>query len=408
MSFAYLQTATGTLPCLSLRLVRDLQGPWTCEAEVDLGADAAPVEGNACSLVIEGRTFKGTVRHAPTQLGGRCRVSLVAGAGGWASTIALPAYRDVHAKIIYQGLFAAAGETLAASPPDVVLGYWHAARGDAGPALTALCGYLGLTWRHLDSGAVWIGEEAWLPALSVGLPPREIGETSLTFDVLGVLLEPGTTYEGRRIERVVYTLTEEGAFTATLSFVRGGSSSTTARAFAQAVRAALPELEYLARWGARVVAQDALGRLELAPDDETQPGTPPAPVLYGLPGCRAVVDAGARVGLTFADADQSKPRAMGWEQATPARELHLDASDLIALAGGSKGVVRVDDRGSAGTVDVVPGGTGIRITNAAGDVWVCPITFLGGAVSVGPSVPPGPFPLITKATQGSFIVKAGG
>lgn len=85
------------------------------------------------------------------------------------------------------------------------------------------------------------------------------------------------------------------------------------------------------------------------------------------------------------------------------------ASGLLHLAGGpdDPAVHRVNDRGTAGTVEVTIDQTGLKFTNANGDEWVVPITFVGSAVVVGPSVPLGPFQLITKATTGSEKVTCG-
>ena len=84
------------------------------------------------------------------------------------------------------------------------------------------------------------------------------------------------------------------------------------------------------------------------------------------------------------------------------------ASGLLHLAGGpdDPAVVRVGDAGAAGTVEVT-GGTSLKFTNAAGETWVVPIVLSGGAVVVGPSVPPTPFNLATKSTAGSDRVTCG-
>ena len=81
---------------------------------------------------------------------------------------------------------------------------------------------------------------------------------------------------------------------------------------------------------------------------------------------------------------------------------------LLHLAGGpdDPAVVRVGDAGTAGTVEVT-GGTSLKFTNAAGETWVVPIVLSGGAVVVGPSVPPTPFNLATKSTAGSDRVTCG-
>jgi hypothetical protein len=84
------------------------------------------------------------------------------------------------------------------------------------------------------------------------------------------------------------------------------------------------------------------------------------------------------------------------------------AGGLLHLAGGpgDAAVVRVGDAGTGGTIEVV-GGTSIKFTNAAGETLVIPFSFAGGAVVVGPAVPPTPFNLATKSTEGSAKVTCG-
>ncbi len=79
------------------------------------------------------------------------------------------------------------------------------------------------------------------------------------------------------------------------------------------------------------------------------------------------------------------------------------ASGLLHLAGGpdDPAVHRVGDLGTAGTVEVSAGGTALKFTNANGDTWEVPIVYAAGAVTVGPSVPPGAFKLVTMAETGS-------
>lgn len=79
------------------------------------------------------------------------------------------------------------------------------------------------------------------------------------------------------------------------------------------------------------------------------------------------------------------------------------ASGLLHLAGGpdDPAVHRVGDLGTAGTVEPTADGTGLKFTNANGDTVTIPIVYSGGVVTVGPSVPPGAFKLVTKAETGS-------
>lgn len=107
------------------------------------------------------------------------------------------------------------------------------------------------------------------------------------------------------------------------------------------IRATFPNMDFLASYPCKILAQHANGSLDLQPDDTTIPGHQNVPIRYGIPGISAKVAVGGRVHLEFANGDPSHPVATIWEAAT-VTELDVDAT-LIKLNGGSAAVGRVGD-----------------------------------------------------------------
>ena len=404
-----------TLSVLSARGVLPLRGAWAWEVELDGGAEDTPAQGARSTLEIGGRSFRGYVRDvAPWH--GRIRLFLEAGAAGMRTAAEAQGFESVLVSELVSRIVTDAGEILAAPlSSETVLGAWHRPAGPAAVALSAVCEASGLGWRFTDAGEVAVVVESWAEAPDVAAleiaPDGADGSTEIA--PLVPSIDPGMTWRGRRIERVVYHLPEGKGLTARLHFAREGAGADLRGIFEAAVRAAVRELAYAKRWPSRVESQDAEGRLSLVPDDIAMPGTPPLPALYGLPGARAVVPQGARCGFVFEAADASRGRALGFEAETPAVELHLDASSVIALAesaGGVAGVHRIDDTGTAGALAAL--GAALGYVGGDGAVqWV--LTGTAGATPVTWTITPVSSPadagkLTTRALTGSQVVKAGG
>lgn len=410
MSFAELDG----LPVLSARGVLPFRGAWAWEVELDATDAEAPTKGAPGTLSIGGRTFTGYVRDvAPWQ--GRARLILEAGRAGMRAEVDGQGFSSALVSTLVEQVVQSAREALAGTvDTSAVLERWTRPAGPAGEMLSAICAAAGLGWRFTDSGAVLVAPEVWPAADESGVLEMQPDGADASTEVapLAATLDPGTTWRGQRIERVVYHLPEGQSLTARLVFERQEAPGDMRGIFERAVRVALRELQLMKRWPATVERQDEAGRVELVPDDPAMGGTPPVPPLYGLPGARAVVDQGARVGLVHDGADAGRPRAEGWEQDTPARELHLTASELVALAGGGPSVHRVGDKGTAGRF--VPGVAGAQLVYVSpDDEFLWSITATAGANPVLFALVPFADPtkmgdIETRALTGSTIVKAGG
>lgn len=415
MSYASIQIGTTRLDVISLRMARPLSGRWRATLEIDAGAVESVAEGSA-TLTIGDRTLTGYITAPePAPVGGRAHVEMRGGAGGWSTVVRARDYLDVLPRTVVAHLAADAGETIDVDSlealPLTVIGRWARAEGPAGNSLSILLRRLGLSWRLLDSGETWIGAESWpaAPASDVLVEAAYGDDGALCVVPPGMTIEPGTMWtDERQIDRVIYTLAEGGQLRAELLFARAVGPDLERALFERAVRAVLRELPFLRRYPARVAAQGEGGDVELVPDSQGQAGTPPIPVLYGLPGCRAEVEAGARVGLVYEDGDPSAPRALGWEQSTPATLLELEADSIKLGASAERGVVRLDDLGDGGTWTAV--GPSLTYTSPDGTTaWT--ITALADVVTgiVSWTIVPvtgNPGALVTKAIRASSKVRA--
>lgn len=336
MSFARFTAAgEGALSVLSMRLAMPIRGAWYAEIELDATTDEAPAEGARAELSFAGRIFSGYVLRS-REWQGRTRVMLEAGAAGMRPTLAPLQLESALVRTVAEQIIGLAGEVVssdAASPTDV-LTYYNRTAQAAGVALSAALSTVGLSWRFNDAGEVWYGAETWTEVTDPdALELEPFGESATTHVSCPTTapFSPGLSYGGRRIERVVYTLSEGDSLSAVLTFARDGGGDLRG-AFGRAVRAAVPELPHVKRWPSRVVRQGADRRLELVPDDaSSMAGSPPVPPLYGLPGARCEVPEGARVGLVHEAGDARRPRAEGWEEDTPATSIRLRASSSITL-----------------------------------------------------------------------------
>lgn len=359
MSFA-LFTPAGDAPLtvLSFRLTMPIRGAWYAEIELDATTDEAPAEGVRAELSFAGRVFSGYVLRA-REWQGRARVMLEAGAAGMRALLAPLQLESALVRTVAEQIIGLAGEVVssdAASPTDV-LTYYNRTAQTAGVALTAALSTVGLSWRFNDAGEVWYGAETWAEVTdpdALELEPFGESATAHISCPTTAPFSPGLVYGGRRIERVVYSLSEEESLGAVLTFTRDGGGDLRG-AFGRAVRAAVPQLPYLPRYPSRVVRQGADRRLEIVPDDaSSMAGSPPVPPLYGLPGARCEVPEGARVGLVHDAADPRRPRAEGWEEDTAATSIRLRASASITL----------------GSAAVEVGGGGSQVTLSGGGASV--------------------------------------
>ncbi len=341
-------TANG-YPVVSGTVSRPRQGAWRADLRVDV-EDPGRLAGRV-TIVLGGRTFVGTARRAGPYLGAT-QVRVVGGAGGLARSFGPKAYRGVPLRLPLLDVLGVAGEALAPSADPAAMAttlvFWQAVAQPAGQALASLVQAAdgAPTWRVLPDGTVWVGRETW-PACRLADFDQtdedpELGRLELAADEPAI--DPGQVFLGRRVSYVEHQVDarrirhlvwfEDAAAPPGLDRVKGPLAAWVKSLFAR--------IDYLARYPARVVAQNLVtGTLELVPDDRRLPGMSGVPIRYGVPGIKATVAPGARVLVGFAGGDPTKPEAELWESASVLK-LEVNAT-LVTLNSGVQPIARVGD-----------------------------------------------------------------
>lgn len=371
MSTLVLTTADAVHDVLVGDVTLSLHGQWV--AHLELSGDLELSGPVALTLAGENDAadadFVGYIRRSRAWQG-RTRAVVVGGAGGLLTV--LPPRDHIAGLLPLTALLVAlriadeTGETLAPASVPVLaalsLTRWLRARGTALEALDLLCEHLGLTWRTLDDGTIWIGVDAF-PAETA-----DIGEAWIDDGDDGRIdcappepaLRPGSTVLDHPIERVTYRVTGAGARAELLYPVAPTRSQP------------LAPLVYREAHGADVLAQNADGTLELKVDDARVAELRAVPFRPGIPGARLVIAAGERVRIRFPDGDPSQ----------------VEAFDLDSDQEADKAIVRVGDTGVGGTITALGVAPGVPIVF----VYTSP----SGAVVSSTTVP-----IVTKSTSGS-------
>jgi hypothetical protein len=339
-------------PVHSGRVLIPRRGVWSADLVLDV--EAVP-EGGLLTLQRGDGTplLVGTARRAAAR-SGRVELRLVGGAGGLARALGPKSYRSPTVQLLLQDLATEAGETLSSTlAPGLrtqVLPAWVRRAGLASHCLAGLARALGVTWRVLPDGTLWLGEETW-PEVD---PDHELlgdhatsASAEIATDTLPGELVPGTTFLGRRVSLVEHTIEPDRSRTL-VRFERADAedpelAEAATGPLAGLIRQVTQRTAYQALWAGKVVSQDDLGRIDVVLDRSDMPSLSAVPLLAPAPGVGLKVVAGARVLVSFANGDPQYPVAALWEPgAGTATELRLNATTLV-LNGGSANVARAGD-----------------------------------------------------------------
>jgi hypothetical protein len=293
-------------------------GAWDADVNVPRDGDVevtGPVEIAIGSLV-----WKGTARRSGENKG-TLHVRVVGGAGGLSRALEPRAYQGVPVRIPLLDLLADAGERLSPTADAGVLGVvlpkWNRSAGPAGIALASLLQASGASWRVLPDGSVWVGRERWEASSLVDYTYIEQAPNAGSLEIVTVepAVFPGEVFEGRRVSVVTHRF-EGRRIRTRILWEEDAQQDRLKSSLLGVIRSAFPQIDFLARYPARVVAQNADGSLELIPDDARIAAVSKVPIRYGVPGVKATVAPGARVLLGFAGGDPAKPQAELWESAS--------------------------------------------------------------------------------------------
>ena len=266
------------------------EGAWTADVYADL--QEVPRAG---VLELLGQTYRGTVLQGDL-VGGTARLRLVGGAGCLLRQLAPKSYvNGVTAGALLQDLAQEAGETLSPTIAADVRGRsltrWTRPAGTARDLIAHLAAYLGLTWRVLLDGTLWMGRYLWqeAPAAAEGsvLIDAAPQDARRTVAAESAPWEPGQTLQGWRIGAVRHFVEKESSRTTLVAYQPGLADLVQG----ELVRAGSA---YSAPLPGRAVVQDADGTLQVLPDDPRWPPIVKVPIRPGIP-CTIQVDGGARV-----------------------------------------------------------------------------------------------------------------
>lgn len=368
-------------PCLRAQVRLPRAGVWIADLVVD-GAGA--IEGRAVlqlgELELVGTASRtGIARDTAT-------LRVLGGAGGLAREVPAKFYRRAPVKALLGDILAAAGEQLADTVSAALLSRqlfaYVQTKQKAADALRALADRLGVTWRVLPNGRIWLGEESWAESTaSLELISENPGAGVAEFGTDTPTLLPGVKVGGRKVSQVEHVL-EPTSIRTKVWFEGESGVDRMMAAVGAVVRHLTAHVDYFAHYPAKVVSQNGDGTLELQPDGDRLPGLSKVPIRYGLPGIAAKVRPGGRVLVAFEGGDPAAPVATVWESGALAE---------VTVRADTKAVVvapQVDIGGVGATVNV--GGEGATV-NLGGSVL--------GVARLGDTVQAGPFPgTITKAS----------
>ena len=309
MSTALLRCALGDLPILAGSLRLPTGRPWLGVVDVHATAELPALSPASIVLTRENKAedlFVGTVRKNALNDGrAQLSVTVVAGKGLLARSIGprdhAKGTTEIPAGLLARGIVTDAGEQLApgveAALDALTVPHWHRVAGPGSAALDVLVSFLGLVWRMLPDGLVWVGVGAGAPGPDLRRLGFNLEDGGRRYGPDGGQVLPGQILESRKLVDVVYHL--------------GGPLRAEARASVAGDAAHAPDVElYRRTWSARVVSQDATtGLLDLVCDDARLGELRGIPLRCGIPGARVFYQApaGERVRLAFDGADPRLP-----------------------------------------------------------------------------------------------------
>lgn len=297
-------------------LTRPRAGRWVANLELE---DTPPREGARVDLRGPGLALSGHVARVGTFHGAH-RVRVCGGTGGLPKLVPAQSFRSMTVGLLLDDVLGAVGErrspTIEAELLERSLTTWVRPAGPCSDALRALCDILGVIWRVLPDGTIWLGVDTWRASPAAGelLDADPVGRT-IHAALDDMRLEPGTTWQGTRVETVTHHIDDTGFRTDVATQAPGAAKTAVTDSVKAAVLAITRHHDYQAQRAAKVVAQNDDYTLELKPEDEVWPGMSKVPIRTGIPGCRFKVAKGARVLFTFEDGDSTRPVVVGWDDA---------------------------------------------------------------------------------------------
>ena len=306
-------------PIVSVELSMELHKEWLADVTLDIPDDQDPPTGTFV-MNLEGVEFRGTIQPERTgRYGGYTHIRVVGGAGGLTTELAAKNYSAgvITVRTVLNDILRECGEALSPDAKDPTLDKqlpnYQRPQGLARDHLTILGGLLGINWRVLRDGTIWVGVEGW-PEQEIDDPVVEEhhGDGFMVSAPQQPVTFPGTVIRGQRIEQVVHRMDRNGL-----------RSEHHARSVRSAVRKFHDEvhrkIDYTKRYPCKVVTQNADGTVDVLPDDAELRGhgLGHCAIYVGLPGTVLKVPQGAECLVAFAAGDPTRAYVDAWRMGTP-------------------------------------------------------------------------------------------
>jgi len=296
---------------LSLTLNEPRIGVWN--AVVDVDSEEA-ITGTV-TLVVDDLSWTGTVVKGDAHAG-RVHAQIVGGAGKISSELDTKHYRSASLGTVVDDLMRETGEKLSPTTDPKVRGHivsrWSRPLGMASAALELVADELGLVWRVLRDGTIWLGEDTWIESQATG--DVEISKTPGRDAVLiapeSPHVQPGQMFGGKRVSRVSTTTADGGGLRQEILFESANGGSRVSADFQAMVEKQVGHrIDYSRLYPSKVIRQSGDGSLEILPDAEEMRGNglTGVPLRLGIPGLSVRLPPGGVVLLFFESGDPKLP-----------------------------------------------------------------------------------------------------
>lgn len=324
--------ATVHLPC---------KGAWTSDVETPHIPSVAV--GDPVTLALGSQSFVGTVHRVSTSEGNGFDVRIVGGKNGLSRVLSAAQFVKPTAKNVLDAALTEAAEVLSAlsdmTSLATLLDFWERPARTLGQELDALSRLLGLVWRVLPSGDVWLGSDDWTAASVSDYDVLEhVADTGrLIFAADDPTVLPGQTFAGVRASLVIHRITADETRTEILQ--EDGLDRSLGMLDALTRRAQQTDLH--AYYPYQVISQNADGTFELKALDSRMPSLSRVPCSHAIPGTQYTIATGVCL-VGFRGGLETMPHVASWTTGTPttaalpvSSTLHLgstSAADYVALA----------------------------------------------------------------------------
>ncbi len=325
-------------------------GAWVADLAVS-AEDASQFEDRATVSIkcADGIELTGSVAPGrAAEFIGSVGVRVVAGKGGLGKAATPKYYANAKLGDVVDGLLRDSGEALSTTADRTILAKvveaWLVIKQPVAAALTVALSTVspGSVWRMLPDGKLWIGAESW-PDLEGSydfqvLVQRPADRTS-ELGAATPLIAPGMNVPDLgHAAHVEHWVTSTGVRTV-MTCETEQSTDRVKGMFLKLARAAIPGIDYLGLYDAKVVKQSGQ-KFDVQPDDIRLTGMTNVPLRNGIPGLEVQVAPGAYVQVGWSNGDPRQPFVALWKGGETATEITITGTMVNIGGTGGEALVK--------------------------------------------------------------------